>query len=61
MIPKSVGDRIANYYFQRYFPDNIREEIEDKLIPYYLEDEEPPEDEMVKLAITIIDSTLKRD
>lgn len=60
MIPKSVEDRIANYYFRRYFPDKIREELEDKLLPYYLEDEEPSEDEMVKLAITIIDINLNK-
>ena len=59
MIPSEVEDRIARYYFQRYLPDNIMMELEEKLLPFYLEDEEPVAEDMVKLALTIIDNALE--
>lgn len=60
MIPSEVEDQIARYFFQRYCPDNIMLELEEKLLPFYLEDEEPQTEDMVKLALTIIDNTLEK-
>jgi len=60
MISTDAEDRIARYYFHRYLPENIMMELEEKLLPYYLMDEEPSDDEMVKLAIDIIDSMLEK-
>ena len=59
MIPSEVEDIIARYYFQRYLPDKIMMELEEKLLPFYLEDEEPVAEDMVKLALTIIDNALE--
>ncbi len=60
MIPSEVEDRIAHYYFQRYLPEKVMIELEEKLLSFYLEDEEPSTDEMVKLALTIIDHALEK-
>jgi len=60
MIPSEVEDRIAHYYFQRYLPEKVMMEIEETLLSFYLEDEEPSADEMVKLALTIIDKALEK-
>lgn len=60
MIPSEVEDRIARYYFQHYLPDKIMLELEEKLLPFYLEDEEPVAEDMVKLALTIIDNALEK-
>ena len=35
-------------------------ELEEKLLPFYLEDEEPQTEDMVKLALPIIDNTLEK-
>ena len=59
MIPTEVEDRLARYFFHRYLPDEIMMEIENLLVPYYLEDELPPENDMVKLAISVIDNALE--
>lgn len=59
MIPTEVEDRLARYFFHRYLPDEIMMEIENLLVPFYLEDELPPENDMVKLAISIIDNALE--
>ncbi|GAA0474564.1 hypothetical protein [Alkalibacterium indicireducens] len=59
MIPSEVEDRLARYFFHRYLPDEIMMEIENLLVPFYLEDELPPENDMVKLAISIIDNGLE--
>lgn len=58
MIPSEVEDRISRYYFQHYLPDKIMLELEEKLLPFYLEDEKPQTENMVKLALTIIDKAL---
>lgn len=60
MISSEVEDRIARYYFQRYLPETIMSELEDRLLPFYLEDEEPSADEMVKLAVDVIDSASEK-
>ncbi|GAB2318548.1 hypothetical protein IRB23SM22_08060 [Alkalibacterium sp. s-m-22] len=59
MIPSEAEDRLARYFFHRYLPDEIMMEIENLLVPFYLEDELPPENDMVKLAISIIDNGLE--
>lgn len=59
MIPTEVEDRLARYFFHRYLPDEIMMEIENLLVPFYLEDELPPENDMVKLAISVIDNALE--
>ena len=63
MISSEVEDRIARYFFHRYLPEDVRLEIVGKLLPFYLTDDdedEPSADEMVKLAIDIIDSQLEK-
>ena len=63
MISSEVEDRIARYFFHRYLPEDVRLEIVGKLLPFYLiddDEDEPSADEMVKLAIDIIDSQLEK-
>lgn len=48
MIPSEVEGRIARYYFLNYLPDKIMLELEEKLLSFYLEDEEPSAEDMVK-------------
>ena len=63
MISSEVEDRIARYFFHQYLPEDVRLEIVGTLLPFYLTDDddedEPSADEMVKLAIDIIDSQLE--
>lgn len=59
MISVEVEVRIALYYFRNYLPDEIMMKIEEKLLPFYLEDVEPPDDDMVKLALSIIENALE--
>ncbi len=61
MISSEVEDRIARYFFHQYLPEDVRLEIVGTLLPFYLiDDDEPSADEMVKLAIDIIDSQLEK-
>ena len=63
MISSEVEDRIARYFFHRYLPEDVRLEIVGKLLPFYLIDDDEDKtaaDEMVKLAIEIIDSQLEK-
>lgn len=63
MISSEVEDRIARYFFHRYLPEDVRLEIVGTLLPFYLIDDDEDEssaDEMVKLAIDIIDSQLEK-
>ena len=63
MISSEVEDRIARYFFHRYLPEDVRLEIVGTLLPFYLIDDDedkPSADEMVKLAIDIIDSQLEK-
>lgn len=62
MISSEVEDRIARYFFHQYLPEDVRLEIVGTLLPFYLidDEDEPSEDEMVKLAIDIIDSQLEK-
>lgn len=59
MISEEVEKRIALYYFHRYLPPLVMEELEALLLPYYLEDKEPPTDDMVQLAIQYMEEALK--
>ena len=58
MISEEVKNRIARYYFHNYIPTKIGEELESLLLPYFLEDDEPNPDEMVKMAINFINDAL---
>jgi len=58
MISQKVENRIAGYYFHRYLPTHIMEELESLLLPHFLEDEEPSADEMVMMAVKYIDEAL---
>lgn len=59
MIPIEVENRIARYYFHFSIPSEVMEELEALLLPYYLGDEEPSADEMVKKAIKLIKERLE--
>ncbi|MCM3362536.1 hypothetical protein [Niallia sp. MER TA 168] len=57
MIPTEVEIRIARYVFHKYLPDEVMKEIEDKLLPACIWDDEEhlDHDELVRWAIEIID------
>ncbi|SFK76809.1 hypothetical protein SAMN04488569_11053 [Marinilactibacillus piezotolerans] len=59
MISEDVEIRIALHYFHRYLPSEVMEELEFLLLPYYLGEEEPSADDMVKLAIACMDEALE--
>lgn len=59
MISEEVEKRIALYYFHRYLPPIVKEELEALLLPYYLGNEQPSTNEMVQLAIQYIEEALK--
>lgn len=59
MIPIDVENRIARYYFHNFLPYEVMGELESLLLPYYLEDEEPSDDEMVQKAIKFIEKRLE--
>lgn len=61
MIPIEVENRIACHYFYRYLPEHVYLDLISLLVPYYLdsEEEEPPVDQMVKLAIKFLDEALE--
>ena len=54
MISEEVENRIARYYFHNYIPTKIGEELESLLLPYFLEDDEPNPDEMVRMVFMAI-------
>ncbi|MGP7817391.1 hypothetical protein [Niallia sp. 01092] len=61
MIPTEVENRIARYFFHMYLPDEIRMEVEDRLLPSCIwnEEENLDQDELVRWAIKIIDKQLE--
>ena len=59
MIPLEVENRIARYYFQRYLPEPIALELTYLLLPYYISETEPSDDEMVLLAIEFLEGALE--
>jgi len=60
MISQEIEDRIARYYFHRYLPDHIMVELESLLLPYFLEEEEPSADDIVRMAVKYIDDALAK-
>lgn len=51
MIPTKVENRITKYFFHNYLPDEVMNEIEDKLLPFCLWTEEKDiDDELVRWA-----------
>ena len=62
MIPEEVESRIAKYFLWTYLPDEVMNEIEDKLLPpcTWLEQEDLDNDELVSWAIEIIEKQLKK-
>lgn len=61
MIPTEIENRVAKYFFHMYLPEEIMIEIEDRLLPPCLwnEEEELDYDELVRWAIEIIDRQLE--
>lgn len=57
MIPSEVENRIARYFLHRYLPDEVMIEVEDRLLPSCIwnEEENLDHDELVHWAIEIID------
>ncbi|GAB2550278.1 hypothetical protein [Gracilibacillus alcaliphilus] len=61
MIPAEVEYRIAYYFFRMYLPDEVRFQIEDRLLPtcMWSEEEDLDHDELVRWAVEIIDEQLE--
>lgn len=61
MIPSEVENRIARYFLHKYLPNNVMMAIEERLLPpcIWNEEEELDQDELVRLAIEIIDHQLR--
>ncbi len=61
MIPSEVENRIARYFFHMYLPEEVMMNVEDKLLSSYIwmKEENLNHDELVNLAIEIIDKHLK--
>lgn len=62
MIPVEVENRIATYFFHRFLPDEVMEQIVELLLPLCLEadDEESlDQDDLVRKALTIIEAGLE--
>lgn len=57
MIPTEVENRIAKYFFHMYLPDEVMIEVEDRLLPSCIwnEEEDLDHDELVRWAIEIIE------
>jgi len=61
MIPTEVENRIANYFFHRYLPEEVMMKIVDRLLTHCVwnDEEELDFDELVSWAIEIIDQQLE--
>lgn len=61
MIPIEVETRIAKYFFHRYLPNEVMNEVEGRLLPscIWKEEEDLDHDELVRWAIEIIDRQLE--
>ncbi|WP_203249334.1 hypothetical protein [Sporosarcina beigongshangi] len=61
MIPVEVENRIANYFFHVYLPEEAMRKVEARLLPPCLsiEDKAIDPDELVRWAIDIIDEQLE--
>ncbi|MBE1553694.1 hypothetical protein [Sporosarcina limicola] len=61
MIPTEIENRIANYFFHMYLPEDVMTEIEDRLLPLCILDVEEylNHDNLVRWAIEIIDKQIE--
>lgn len=61
MIPTEVENRIAKYFLHMFLPHEVMMKIEDRLLPtcIWTEDEDLDHDELVRLAIEVIEKQLK--
>lgn len=62
MIPIEVENRIAAYFFHRFLPDEVMEQIIELLLPLCLEadeEEDLDQDDLVRQAVTIIEAWLE--
>ncbi|WP_147533022.1 hypothetical protein [Bacillus marasmi] len=61
MIPIEVENRIAKYFFHRYLPNEVMNQVESKLLSSCIcaRDEDLNLDELVRWAIEIIDKELE--
>lgn len=61
MIPAEVENRIANYFFHRYLPEEVMIKIVNRLLfsCVWEEEEDLDFDRLVSLAIEIIDEHLE--
>lgn len=62
MIPIDVEQRIAVYFMHQYLPEEVLNELVRVLLPLCLmveEEEDLDKDELVKIAIQIIDNHLE--
>jgi len=57
MIPIDVENRIAKYFFHKYLPEEIMNEIESRLLPSCIvsEQQDLDHEELVRWAIEIMD------
>lgn len=60
MIPIEIENRIAKYFFHMYLPEEIRIEVEYRLLEVcdHFDENELNYDELVLLAIRVIDDLL---
>lgn len=60
MIPEEVELRIARYFFHMYLPEEVMQEVEEKLLPpcIWADEKELDHDELVRWAIEIINKQL---
>lgn len=60
MTPVEVENRIAKYFFHMYLPDEVQIEVESRLLQscVWIEEEDLDCDELVRLAIGVIDKQL---
>ncbi|TFJ90245.1 MULTISPECIES: hypothetical protein [Lentibacillus] len=60
MIPIEVENRIAKYFFHKYLPNEVRIEVESRLLSscVWTEEEDLDYDKLVGWAIGIIDKQL---
>lgn len=61
MIPVEVENRIAKYFFHHFLPEELMEDLIGLLLPLCLEadeEEDLDQDELVRLAVLIIEARL---
>jgi hypothetical protein len=62
MIPIEVESRIATYFFHRFLPDEVMDQIVELLLPLCLEadeEEDLDQEDLVRQAVTIIEDQLE--